>query len=159
MLLWKSGLWSGHWMEVTTLQDHPSGHLGEKATPWSADETLHGQPQRVDFPNLARAAHDDLPQKRQKGDLGWIVPHVPLTTHSVKGLNWTELATEFRMVFNCGPRSIGRTAGVGAKSIVIGPFQTPDFEANFVFVRPMWLTEIKPNVVGVGWLCRCPGIV
>ena len=29
---------------------HPSGHLGEWATPWSAEEMMDGQRQRVDIP-------------------------------------------------------------------------------------------------------------
>ena len=46
------------------LQNHPSGHLGGWATPWSAEEMLNGQHQSVDIPAHARAAHKGLLQKR-----------------------------------------------------------------------------------------------
>ena len=36
------------------IQNYPSEHLGRWATPWSADETLDGQHQRVDSPANAR---------------------------------------------------------------------------------------------------------
>ena len=42
------------------LQNHPSVHLGGWATPWSAEEVLDGQHQRVDIPALARTAHKSL---------------------------------------------------------------------------------------------------
>ena len=48
-----------------SLQNHPSGHLGRWATPWSAEEMLDGQQQRVDNPAHARTAHSDLLQKKQ----------------------------------------------------------------------------------------------
>ena len=51
------------------LQNHPSGHLGGLATPWSAEEMLDGQHQRVDIPAHARAAHTGLRQKRLEEDL------------------------------------------------------------------------------------------
>ena len=73
------------------LQNHTSGHLGWWATPWSAQEMLDEQYQQVDITNHARAAHKGLLQgKKMEEDLFWIVPRVPLTTQSVKGLNWTE---------------------------------------------------------------------
>ena len=71
------------------LQNHPSGHLGGWAMPWSAEEMLDGQHQRMDIPAQTRPAHKGLLQKRLEEDFCWIVPHVPPTTHSVKGLNWT----------------------------------------------------------------------
>ena len=46
---------------------------------------------KVDIPAHARTAHNSHLQKRQEGDLCWIVPHVPTTIQSVKGLNVTEL--------------------------------------------------------------------
>ena len=46
------------------LQNHPSGHLGGWATPWSAEEMLDGQHQRVDIPAHAGTAHKGLLQKR-----------------------------------------------------------------------------------------------
>ena len=73
------------------LQNHPSGHLGRWATLWSAEEMLHGQHQRVDIPAHARTAHNGFLQKRLEEDLYWIVPHVPPTTQSVRGLDWSEL--------------------------------------------------------------------
>ena len=45
----------------------------------------------MDIPAHARSAQKGLLQKRREEDLHWIVPHVPLMTRSVKGLNWTEL--------------------------------------------------------------------
>ena len=46
------------------LQNHPSEHLGRWVTPWSAEEMLDKQRQRVDIPTYARTAHNGLPQKR-----------------------------------------------------------------------------------------------
>ena len=51
------------------LQNHPSGHFGGWATPWSTEEMLDGQHQRVDIPTHARTAHKRLLQKRLKEDL------------------------------------------------------------------------------------------
>ena len=51
------------------LQNHSSGHRGEWATPWSVEEMLDGQHQRVDIPAHARTAHRDLLQKGLEGDL------------------------------------------------------------------------------------------
>ena len=51
------------------LQNHPSGHFGGWATPWSAEEMLDGQHQRVDIPAHARFAHKGLLQKRLEEDL------------------------------------------------------------------------------------------
>ena len=45
------------------LQNHPSGHLGGWTTPWSAEEMLDGQRQRVSTPAHARTAHKGLLQK------------------------------------------------------------------------------------------------
>ena len=45
------------------LRNHPSGHLGEWAMPWSAEEKLDGQHQRVDIPAHVRTAHKGLLQK------------------------------------------------------------------------------------------------
>ena len=50
---------------------HPSGHLGEWATPWSAEEMLDGQHQKVDIHAHARTAHKDLLQKSLEADLSW----------------------------------------------------------------------------------------
>ena len=43
-----------------TLQNHPSGYLGGWATPWSAEEMLDGQRQRMDVPAHARSALNSL---------------------------------------------------------------------------------------------------
>ena len=51
------------------LQSHPSGHLGRWTTPWSAEEMLDGQHQRVDIPAHARTTHKGLLQERLKEDL------------------------------------------------------------------------------------------
>ena len=47
------------------LQNHPSRHLGGKATPWSVEEMLDGQRQRVDIPAHARTAHNGLRKKKR----------------------------------------------------------------------------------------------
>ena len=64
-------------------------HLGVWATPWSAEETLDGQHQRVDILAHARTAHKGLLQKRLEEDLCWIVPHVP--RRPSRSRDWTEL--------------------------------------------------------------------
>ena len=80
------------------LENHPSGHPGGWATPWSAEETLSGQHQS----NLKsgplcpfRPAYNVLPQEGLEEDLCWIVPRIPTKIHSVKGPNWTELRSAF----------------------------------------------------------------
>ena len=83
------------------LQNHPSGHLEGWETPRSTEEMLDGQHQRVDIPTHTRTAHNDLLQKRLGENLCWIVPHVPPTTESVKGLNWTEERMKEKWVFDC----------------------------------------------------------
>ena len=44
---------------------------------------------KVDVPACARTADDGLLQKRLEEGLFWIIPHVPATAQSVKGLSWT----------------------------------------------------------------------
>ena len=51
------------------LQNRPSGHIGGRATSWSAEEMLDGQYQRVDIPAHARTARKGLLQKRLEEDL------------------------------------------------------------------------------------------
>ena len=75
------------------LQNHPSGHLGGYATPWSAEEMLDGQYQRVDIPACTRAAHKGFLQKRMEDDHRWIVSHVTPTTQSVNPLIWVTRLT------------------------------------------------------------------
>ena len=48
--------------------NHPSGHLGGWATPWSSEEMLDGHHQRVDIRALAKTAHNGLLQKRLEED-------------------------------------------------------------------------------------------
>ena len=62
-------VWAGHTPQEP-LKNHSSGHLGGWATPWSAEEMLDGQHQRVDIPASARTPP----------------PH----PQSVKRLNWTD---------------------------------------------------------------------
>ena len=52
---------------------------------------------KEDIPTHARTAHKGLLQKRLEEDLCWIVPHVPLKTHLVKG----EKLTSFKCVKVC----------------------------------------------------------
>ena len=51
------------------LQNNPSGHLRCLAIPWSAEEIVDGQHQRVDISAQARAAHKGLLQNRLEDDL------------------------------------------------------------------------------------------
>ena len=51
------------------LQNHLPGHLGGWATPWSTEEMLDGQHQRVDISTHARTAHKGLLQKGLEEDL------------------------------------------------------------------------------------------
>ena len=62
-------------------------HLGGWATAWLAEEMLNGQKQRMDISAHSRTAHKGLLQKRLEEDLCCVVPHVPPTTQSAKGLN------------------------------------------------------------------------
>ena len=71
---------------------HPVWYLRGLATPWSVEEMPDGQhqTQRVDIPAHARIAHNCLLQKKKNGeDSVGIVPRVPPTTKSIKGLNCT----------------------------------------------------------------------
>ena len=83
---------------TTASPNRPSGHLGGWAVPYPAEKMLDGQHQRVDSPAYARTAHKGLLQERLEEDLCWIVPHVPPTTRSVKGLNWTPLGPKYKVV-------------------------------------------------------------
>ena len=56
-------------MPLQPLQNHPSGHTGGWATPWSAEEMLDGQHQRVDTSAHARTAHKGLLQKILEEDI------------------------------------------------------------------------------------------
>ena len=80
------------------VQNHPSGHLGGWTTRWSAEELLNGQYQRVDILAHARTAYTDLMRKRLRENLCRIVPHVPPTTQSDKGLNWTDTILNLLLV-------------------------------------------------------------
>ena len=53
------------------------GTLERRTTPWSAEEILDGQRQRVDIPAHARTAHKGLPLRRPERDLCRSVPHAP----------------------------------------------------------------------------------
>ena len=55
--------------ELACSLNSPSGHLGGWVTPWSAEEMLDGQHQRVDIPAHARTACNCVPQKRLEEDL------------------------------------------------------------------------------------------
>ena len=54
---------------IIIIQNRPSGHPGGWTTPWSAEEMLNGQFQRVLIPARARTARKDLLQKRLEEDL------------------------------------------------------------------------------------------
>ena len=53
-------VWAHHTPQQP-LENHPSGHLGEWAMLWLAEEMLVGQHERVDIPAHARTAHKWLP--------------------------------------------------------------------------------------------------
>ena len=76
--------------------------------PWSAEETLDGHHQRVEIPANARTAQKGLLQKKNGRGSLLIIPHIPLMTQSVKGLNWTEpLLTALGASFsNWGPQTL-----------------------------------------------------
>ena len=63
------------------LQNHPSGHLGVRATPWSAEEMLDAWQNCPKGPPAGKTGRGSLLNR----------PSCPPTTQSVKGLNWTEL--------------------------------------------------------------------
>ena len=91
---WSTWTSSGNCQETETCKfraNHPSGHLGQWAKPWSAEEMLDGHRQRVDNPAHARTAYMDFRHKRLEEDVCWIVSHVSPTTQSVEGLNWTNI--------------------------------------------------------------------
>ena len=52
------------------------GTLERRTTPWSAEEILDGQRQRVGVHAHVRSAQDDLPQKRLEKDLCGVVPQL-----------------------------------------------------------------------------------
>ena len=54
---------SGMSRATTASPDHPKGHLGGWATPWSAEEMLDGQSQRVDIPAFCQNCLQWLPEE------------------------------------------------------------------------------------------------
>ena len=101
---WKL-VWFGHVtrhssLSKTILQGTLEGrwHHGQQS------KIIDGQRQTVDIPTHARTAHDDeLPQKRQEEDLGWIVLHVPPDAPVSQGttLNWLNPLVWETFVRNC----------------------------------------------------------
>ena len=73
-------------------QNHLSGHIGGWAMPWSAEEMLDGQHQRVNIPAHARTAHKVLPRKDQKRISAESSLMSPWWSN--RSMDWTEL--------NCG---------------------------------------------------------
>ena len=57
--------WFGHF----TRYDSLSGHLGGWATPWSAEEMLDGQLERVDIIAYATTVHNGILHKRLEKDI------------------------------------------------------------------------------------------
>ena len=55
-------IWACH-VPRQSVHSYPSGHLAGWATPWSAEEMLGGQRQRMDISARARTAQYGLPQK------------------------------------------------------------------------------------------------
>ena len=83
-------VWASH-MPRQPLQNHSSGHHGGWTALWSAEEMLDGQHSRVNVPAHTKTVHNGLLQKRLEENICWFVCHVPPTTQSTKGLDWTEL--------------------------------------------------------------------
>ena len=74
------------------LQNHPSGHLGQWGTPWSAEEMLDGQHQIIDIPAHARSSHNGLLQKTLKrisAESSLMSPRPPIRSMDWTELNWT----------------------------------------------------------------------
>ena len=71
--------WFGHvTCSDSIFRNHPSGHLGGWATPWSVEEMMNGQHQKVDVPSHARTVHNGLLQKKKlEKNIRWIVCHAP----------------------------------------------------------------------------------
>ena len=94
-----------NWLSFYSLRAGNLHHSGMSHTirgwamPWSSDEMLVGQHQRVDVSARARNVHKGPWQKRLEEDLCWIVPHVPLRIQLVKGLSWTDLLKEYLAQF------------------------------------------------------------
>ena len=63
------GLHGSGMSHAMTAFPKPSFRIGGWATPWSAEEMLDGQHQRVDVPAYARTAYKGLLQKRLEEDL------------------------------------------------------------------------------------------
>ena len=95
-----TGILSGNCQETKTckelacdtprqpLKNHPSGHLGGWATPWSAEEMPDGQHQRADISGHARTARKGLLQKKVWKRISAESSLMsPTTTQSVKGPN------------------------------------------------------------------------
>ena len=61
-------VWACH-MPKQPLQNHSSGYLGGWKMPWSAEEMLNGQHQRLGIPAHAKTANKGIPQKRLPEDL------------------------------------------------------------------------------------------
>ena len=57
------------WFGMSLVTTTSPGHLGGWATPWSAEDMMDGQHQRVDISAHARTTHKGLLQKRLEGDL------------------------------------------------------------------------------------------
>ena len=94
---------SGMSHAMTASLKHPSGHHELWATPWSAEELLDGQHQRVDIPAHTRTAHKGLLQKTGR----WFLLNRPLRLPDdpfVQGteLNWTAVwIFEFSVGWKC----------------------------------------------------------
>ena len=71
------------------LQNHPSGHLGGWATPWSAEEMPDGQRQRVDIPCPCQNCSKGLCRKDRK--MISAESSLSSTRRPNRSRNWTEL--------------------------------------------------------------------
>ena len=90
--------WFGHVTRHDSFfQNHSSGHIGEWVTPWSAEELLNGQRERVGIPVHTRTAHNGLGRKHLKrisaeSSIMSPSPHPP-PTQSVKWMDWSVVHT------------------------------------------------------------------
>ena len=112
---------------------------------------------RVDNPAHARTSDKGLLRKRLEGDLCWIVLHVPPTTQSVEGLNWTELNMLLLGAFPTRQSSTSKWATSSWSSSIPQPRgslgTTDDFGTSFLHF-PLFSTALwdLPNFRTVHFL-------
>ena len=76
---------------TTASPNHPSGHLGGLAMPWSAEKKLHGKLKKNGHPCPSQTRSQGPPVKRAERGSVLNRPSSQPTTQSADGLNRTEL--------------------------------------------------------------------